>query len=161
MSTENKEALYRLVIFVWVVTLFISLWFNALKDGQGGVAGAASQEVTEFASIDNGRYTASLSNAQSDSDVFVLYQYENGDFLVPLLTSEGEYSVFTVQGDQVHQYVGGTSAYAEFNCQASDKHGTWYLSGVELHIPLNSVVITIPDNSNVQYTFDKAEKHKM
>ena len=161
MSTENKEALYRLVIFVWVVTLFISLWFNALKDGQGGVAGAASQEVTEFASIDNGRYTASLSNAKSDSDVFVLYQYENGDFLVPLLTSEGEYSVFTVQGDQVHQYVGGTSAYAEFNCQASDKHGTWYLSGVELHIPLNSVVITIPDNSNVQYTFDKAEKHKM
>ena len=161
MSTENKEALYRLVIFVWVVTLFISLWFNALKDGQGGVAGAASQEVTEFASIDNGRYTASLSNAKSDSDVFVLYQYENGDFLVPLLTSDGEYSVFTVQGDQVHQYVGGTSAYAEFNCQASDKHGTWYLSGVELHIPLNSVVITIPDNSNVQYTFDKAEKHKM
>lgn len=161
MSNENKEALYRLVILVWVVTLLISLWFNALKDGQGGVADAASQEVTEFASIDNGRYTASLSNAQSDSDVFVLYQYENGDFLVPLLTSDGEYSVFTVQGDQVHQYVGGTSAYAEFNCQASDKHGTWYLSGVELHIPLNSVVITIPDNSNVQYTFDKAEKHKM
>lgn len=161
MSTENKEALYRLVILVWVVTLLISLWLNALKDGQGGVGDAASQEVTEFTSIDNGRYTASLSNAQSDSDVFVLYQYENGDFLVPLLTSSGEYSVFTVQGDQVHQYVGGTSAYAEFNCQASNKHGTWYLSGVELHIPLNSVVITIPDNSNVQYTFDKAEKHKM
>ena len=161
MNTENKEALYRLVILVWVVTLLISLWLNTLKDGQGGVADAASQEVTEFASIDNGRYTASLSNAQSDSDVFVLYQYENGDFLVPLLTSDGEYSVFTVQGDQVHQYVGGTSAYAEFNCQASNKHGTWYLSGVELHIPLNSVVITIPDNSNVQYTFDKAEKQKM
>lgn len=161
MSTENKEALYRLVILVWVVTLLISLWLNALKDGQSGIADAAPQEVTEFASIDNGRYTASLSNAQSDSDVFVLYQYENGDFLVPLLTSSGEYSVFTVQGDQVHQYVGGTSAYAEFNCQASNKHGTWYLSGVELHIPLNSVVITIPDNSNVQYTFDKAEKQKM
>lgn len=161
MSTENKEALYRLVILVWVVTLLIILWLNSMQGGQGGFADAASQEVTEFASIDNGRYTASLSNAQSDSDVFVLYQYENGDFLVPLLTSDGEYSVFTVQGDQVHQYVGGTSAYAEFNCQASDKHGTWYLSGVELHIPLNSVVITIPDNSNVQYTFDKAEKHKM
>lgn len=161
MSTENKEALYRLVILVWVVTLLISLWLDALKDGQSGIADAAPQEVTEFTSIDDGRYTASLSNAQSDSDVFVLYQYENGDFLVPLLTSSGEYSVFTVQGDQVHQYVGGTSAYAEFNCQASNKHGTWYLSGVELHIPLNSVVITIPDNSNVQYTFDKAEKHKM
>ena len=64
MNTENKEALYRLVILVWVVTLLISLWLNTLKDGQGGVADAASQEVTEFTSIDNGRYTASLSNAQ-------------------------------------------------------------------------------------------------
>lgn len=158
---NNREALTRLAILVWIVTLLISLWFSATQGGRDSSDVAEAQEVTEFTSIDAGRYTASLSNAQSDSDVFVLYQYENGDFLVPLLTSSGEYSVFTVQGDQVHQYVGGTSAYAEFNCQASDKHGTWYLSGVELHIPLNSVVITIPDNSNVQYTFDKAEKQKM
>lgn len=160
-ENNNKEALYRLVILVWIVSLLVSIWLSSMQSGQAQNTVSEDQEVTEFTSIDNGRYRASLSNAQSNSDVFVLYQYENGDFLVPLLTSSGEYSVFIVQDDQVHQYVGGTSAYAEFNCKASSNHGAWYLYGVELHIPLNSVVITIPDNSNVQYTFDTVEKHSM
>lgn len=158
---NNSGALTRLVIFVWIVSSLLSLWSVYAQSEKDSSPVSEAKPVTEFTLIDNDRYTASLSNAQSDSDVFVLYQYENGDFLVPLLTSSGEYSVFTVQEDQVHQYVGGTKAYAEFNCQASSKHGTWYLSGVELHIPFNSVVITIPNNSNVQYTFDNAEKHRV
>lgn len=160
-ESNNKEALYRLVILVWIISLLVSIWLSSMQSGQAQSTVADAQEVTEFTSIDSGRYRASLSNAQSNSDVFVLYQYENGDFLVPLLTNSGEYSVFIVQDDQVHQYVGGTSAYAEFNCKASVNHGAWYLSGVELHIPMNSVVITIPDNSNVQYTFDNVERHSM